>query len=392
MIKEVTERRYWIWIPILVLAALLTSCAQQEDAPAPTEESAPTTAALPTPTATAPIELPEGSPFLVGDLNTINFLMEKKVDAVPLAGVTLGIRWGEGPAYIKGYGLADIPANVPADEETVYRIASLTKQFTAASVLKLVDRGMIDLDDAVIDLLPNVPESWANITVHHLLSHTSGIPDLAVDLNLIRAIPKTMDELVSILADHGLGFEPGSQFKYTSSGYFLLCGIIKQMTGSTCSGFFQEEIFDPLGMDFTFDCLQEFEGIAQGYQIEEHTLVPVLHSPTHLLGSFGLCSTAGDLLIWQQALAQGRVISTSAYEQMTSPTILTDGTTIPYGYGLGIGVGTIAHGGVGAGFQSYLVSYPAEDLTLVLLANTMMPSGYSLDITAKVIAERLLGE
>jgi CubicO group peptidase (beta-lactamase class C family) len=108
------------------------------------------------------------------------------------------------------------------------------------------------------------------------------------------------------------------------------------------------------------------------------------------LGSTGLCSTASDLIEWQAALAVGLVVSPDSYEQMTTPTTLAGGTSIPYGYGLGLGDGAVAHGGSAPGFRSWMIHYPDEDLALVLLSNTDVPPSYSLDILAQVIADRIL--
>jgi CubicO group peptidase (beta-lactamase class C family) len=156
--------------------------------------------------------------------------------------------------------------------------------------------------------------------------------------------------------------------------------------------YFQQYLLVPLGLDSTFACRGRYEDIAQGHQIVDRILTPVLsYDPSPVVGSSGLCSSAKDLLEWQEALASGRVVSPDSYQQMTTPTTLADGTTIPYGYALGLDDGAVAHGGSVPGFRSWMIHYPDEDLALVVLSNTDVPPSYSLDILAQVIADRILG-
>jgi CubicO group peptidase (beta-lactamase class C family) len=345
------------------------------------EMSTPT--ASPEPTETP---VPEGvlSPV---DLVAFDFVIEKKIEAIPLAGLTLGIRWGENPIYVKGYGSANLEESTPAETTTIYSIASLTKQFMAAAILKLVEERGLDLAAPIGQYLPSAPETWSGVTLHHLLSHTSGLPDY----DQLSLWP-TAESLVSTMAELPLLSEPGSQFRYGGTGYDLLCQILKAQTGQACDRYLQEQFFDPLGLESTFNCSQRFEGIAQGYQIVARELQPVLRSPTSLFGASGLCSTAPDLLHWQQALIDGRAISAESYRTMTTPSRLSDGTLIPYGYGLGVGDVAIGHGGQDTGFRSWLVYYPDDDLGIVLLSNTDIPVGYDLDGLASVIADRIRGK
>jgi CubicO group peptidase (beta-lactamase class C family) len=171
-----------------------------------------------------------------------------------------------------------------------------------------------------------------------------------------------------------------------------LSGIIEKASGLSCQEYFEQHLFTSLGLDSTFNCLQHFEEIAQGYRIAGRTLMPVpSYNPSRLLGATGLCSTAGDLIKWQRGLAEGRVVSPETFRQMIAPTRLLDGSTVPYGYGLGLDNGAIAHGGQTAGFRSLLVHFPEDDLTIVLLSNTDVPANYSLETLADVIATRILG-
>jgi CubicO group peptidase (beta-lactamase class C family) len=357
----------------------------------------PVPTALPaTPTSLPPTPVPAGvlSP---DDLDAFDFVIERKIEAVPLAGLALGIDWGDNEPYVQGYGYADLATVEPVRGDTVFQIASLTKQFTAAAIMQLVDRGQVALDDPVGRFYPGAPASWQGVTIHHLLSHTSGIPDVAdlvpADLSGDLTNPTTPQELVAALHDAPLTFEPGTEFRYGSSGYRLLAGIVEEVTGKPAETYYREYLFEPLGLDSTFPCYTDYERMAQGYSIVAGQLEPIMaRDPVQGVGPSGLCSSAADLLIWQQALVSGEVVSPESYRQMTTPIELEGGEILAYGYGLGVAPGAVAHGGSLPGFRSWLAYYPDEELTIVLLSNTDIPAAYSLDILGDVITGRILGE
>ncbi|MGD8397358.1 MAG: serine hydrolase domain-containing protein [Anaerolineae bacterium] len=357
----------------------------------------PVPTALPaTPTPPPPTPVPEGM-LSPDDLDAFDFVIERKIEAVPLAGVALGIDWGDNEAYVQGYGYANLATVEPVSGDTVFQIASLTKQFTAAAIMQLVDRGEVALDDPVGRFYPDAPASWQGVTVHHLLSHTSGIPDVAdlvpADLSGDLTNPTTPQELVAALHDAPLSFEPGTKFRYGSSGYRLLAGIVAEVTGMPAEAYYREHLFEPLGLDSTLPCYTDYERIAQGYSIVAGQLEPVIaHDPVQGVGPSGLCSSAADLLVWQQALVSGEVVSPESYRKMTTPIKLEGGEILAYGYGLGVAPDAVAHGGSLPGFRSWLAYYPDEDLTIVLLSNTDIPAAYSLDILGDVIAGRILGK
>jgi CubicO group peptidase (beta-lactamase class C family) len=381
---------------LLVLCSILVACGTPAATAPPATEpgliEVTVAAVSPTPEDTP---VPEGvlSPQ---DLTAFDFVIEKKIEAVPLAGLTLAIRWGENPAYIKGYGYADLATAIPAAADTVYQIASLTKQFTAAAIMQLVEQGRIGLDDPLSRFYPQAPETWQGVTVHQLLSHTSGIPDVGERApeeggRASVSSPSSVGELIEALRDDELWFEPGTQFKYGNSGYRLLAGIIEEVTGNRAEAYFQAHLLEPLGLESTFACYTNYELMAQGYQIVDGSLQPILfHDPAQAVGSSGLCSTAEDLVAWQQALSGGRVVRPESYQKMITPTELAGVGQVPYGYGLGVGQGVVAHGGSLPGFRAWMVYYPEEDLALVILSNTDIPASYSLDILGEVIAERIL--
>jgi D-alanyl-D-alanine carboxypeptidase len=355
------------------------------------EVSTPTETAAPTDT-----PVPEGvlSPR---DLAAFDFVIEKKIEAVPLAGVTLAIRWGSNPVYAKGYGYADLATSTPATHTTVYQIASLTKHFTAAAIMQLLEQGKLALDDPVSKFLPQAPASWKDVRIHHLLNHTSGIPDAEElapgEIGAGPVHPSTADEVIAGLKDAPLWFEPGSQFKYGGSSYRLLALIIEEVTGLKSEAYFQQQWFASLGLDSTFSCYERFEDVAQGYDTAEGELQPIVsYDPSRIVGPSGLCSSAPDLIRWLQALVEGRIVSADSYQKMITPTLLSNGKSVAYGYGLGIGEHAIAHGGAIPGFRSWMIYYPEDELTIALLSNTSVPAQYSLETLASVIADRILGK
>jgi CubicO group peptidase (beta-lactamase class C family) len=382
------------WLVALCVLLLLAACGSPS--PPPETENTP----IPLEPIRIETAVPEGTdvPSRVlseKDLKAFDFVIEKKIEAVPLAGVALAIRWGDAPPYVKSYGYEDLASAKPASEATIYQIASLTKQFTAVAIMQLVEQGKVALGDPISVFFSQVPDHWRGITVHHLLTHSSGLRDVeelsATEIVPGLQYPKNADEVIAGLREVPLWSIPGSQFKYGSTGYRLLAGIIEQVTGLQSEEYFQQHFFSPLGMASTFECHGHYEELAQGYQIVSGELVPVLtYDLSRVVGSTGLCSTAGDLIRWQQALVEGRLISAESYRQMTTPTALSDGTVVAYGYGLGVGEGMVAHGGSAAGFRSWMIHYPGDDLALVVLSNTDVPPSYSLETLASVIAERLL--
>lgn len=311
--------------------------------------------------------------------------VQARVDAIVKAvmakhripGVTLLVEHRGRRIVARGYGLADVENNVPAELETVYQIASLTKQFTAAAILQLVEQGKLQLDDDVTKLVPELHIRGGTVTVHNLLSHTSGL----VEYNRDETIPEwgtaiTHKRVLELIGDRELEFKPGEKFQYRNSGYYLLGMIVERVSGMSYADYVRVNMFQPLGMRSTSQCTHR-EVIAKrahGYTTDDGKL----HNPrlldmswTFAVGS--LCSTAPDLLLWDHALRSGRVVSPDAYKKMITPVKLADGTLTDYGYGLGMSVHdghpVIRHGGGTVGFTTYLTHYPQDDLTIVLLTN-----------------------
>lgn len=342
---------------------------------------------------------------LVGQANGA-FALSRRVDAIadsvirtgPVAGLAIGIRRGSNVVLLEGYGYADIELEVPASAETVYRIGSITKQFTAAAILRLVEQGELSLDDELTDFLPEYPTQGHQVTVHHLLTHTSGIKSytsLGERWQKNLALEFTPEEMIDLFKDEPFDFAPNERFLYSNSGYFLLGAIIEQVTGRSYADYIEDEFFAPLDMSGSYYCDERriIPHRAEGYAREDGKLVndaPIGMTQPYAAGS--LCSTVRDLLTWQAALSSGRIVSDDSYRLMITPARLANDSSTGYGYGLAIGRlerhTKISHGGGINGFQSQLAEYPGDSLVVVVLANT---EGARPGRIERQIAELILG-
>jgi CubicO group peptidase (beta-lactamase class C family) len=305
----------------------------------------------------------------------IDARMNKLVGYAPLAGIAVGIHY-KGGFYEQGYGLADVESRKPVTAQTVFKIASLTKSFTAAAILRLSEEGKLRLDDPISRFLPGTPEFAKNIQVQHLLNHTSGLPDWSID-TAQEALPDPFTTAQAIeyyfSAVQSLEFEPGEKSGYNNAGYFLLGAIIENVSGMTYDKYFKSTFFEPLGLHSSTAC--DSGPDLFGYHSVNKRLETAHPSNLKLLGAAGaLCGTVGDLLKWMDALAHGKVIRPETWEQMIAPTKLLDGQVVNYGFGLAIEADSkgleISHDGVTAGFNSFFAYYPEQELSIVLLTNT----------------------
>lgn len=278
----------------------------------------------------------------------------------------------------QGYGFANREWSIPNDGDTVFRLGSVTKQFTAVAIMILKERGLVDLDAPVKTWLPDAPAAWDGVTVSHLLSHTSGVPNFTDfdDYAASRTQPATVDSLIARFRDHPLDFQPGEKWNYSNSGYVLLTAIIEKVSGRPYADFVEETLFQPLGMaDTGYDSRTAVvPRRASGY-------VPtggggVAHADYLDMsipqGAGGLYSTTHDLLKWEQGLFGGRLL------QPQSLTLLTTPVRNDYAFGLGVaeayGDKTISHSGGIEGFNTYMAYDPARHMTVIVLGNLNGPA------------------
>jgi len=303
-----------------------------------------------------------------------------------VAGISVAVVKGADTLLMRGYGKVDLEWDVdtPADARASYEIGSMTKQFTAAALLQLVETGKVDLDADLTAYLPEYDTRGHRIPVRRLLDHTSGIKgytEMAVfgDLRM-RRLPR--DTLVALVQAEPLDFEPGTALIYNNSAYFLLGLIIEMVSGQSYEEYVAEYLFRPLGMEGSYYCSETAvrEGRAHGYDVTPRGLERAAyldHTWPYAAGS--LCSTVGDLVRWNRALHGGRLLSERAYRRMITPMPLEDGTPTRYAGGLGVmGEGAhyvLAHGGGINGFLSDGRYYPQDDLTVLVLQNSTGPQG-----------------
>lgn len=318
-----------------------------------------------------------------------------KQDHIPA--ISVGVERRGEVLLAKGYGFADLENRVPATEHTVYRIGSVTKQFTAAAVLLLAERGAVGLDDDIRLYLPDYDTHGRRILVRQLLNHTCGIKGYTEIPAFWQQSREDLSpaRLMELFAEPPLEFEPGDRWQYSNSGYYLLGQIIEKASGWTYEDFLRDEIFRPLGLDESWylDNAPIVPNRAEGYEVRDGRVVndePLSMRLPFSAGSLG--ASVHDLLAWRRALSGGRVITAASLAQMTTPGRLNDGKPLTYGFGLSIGAmqghRKISHGGGINGFRAQLSWYPDDDLTVVVLANT---GSASPDVLESAIARALLG-
>lgn len=309
-------------------------------------------------------------------------------------GLSIGVVRGSDTITLKGYGLADVENRVPVTDRGVFRTGSLTKQFTSAAVMKLIEEGKVRLDAPLSQYLPDYRGPGARVTVHQLLNHTSGIPSYTgmEEFWERSRLDLTHEQMFELFADDSLDFEPGSRFSYNNSGYYLLGVLIEKVTGEGYAEHLRRTLWEPLGLTQTVYCDQEtiIPHRVQGYAMEEGTLInapPLSMNPPGAAGA--LCSTPRDLVRWTRALVSGRVVSPASYAAMTAPTTLGTGEVEQYGYGLAPGKlgehAVVQHSGGINGFSAFLAYFPAEELTIAVLANGGANTGAIKDRIARAI-------
>ena len=282
--------------------------------------------------------------------------------------------------FRKGYGLANATLKAPIKPEMTFRIGSVTKQFTAAAVLKLVEDGKVDVNLPISRYLKDLPETWKAITVEQLLTHTAGLPNYT-DVEALWEKPdkrfKPAKMLEEYVGDLPLQFEPGSKYAYSNTGYVLLGMLIERISGQSYDDFLQKRLLDPLGLDHThYDSDTDPDpDLPVGYR--QGTSVARSWSVTQKYAAGGLVSTASDLALWTQALHDGKVVKPESLAKMMTPVKLKGGREESYGYGLEFrsshGHRLVGHGGEVDGFQCRVEADPAARAVAVILSNSREP-------------------
>lgn len=308
----------------------------------------------------------------------VDRLVENAMRESQTPAISVGIEKGGEIVLARGYGLSDVENSVKATENTVYRIGSVTKQFTAAAILLLVEDGKLSLDDDLSSLLPDYPTHGERITVDQLLNHTNGIKGYTEMPEFWKRGREDLDHeaMMELFGEAPLEFAPGERWQYSNSAYYLLGVIIENRSEKSYTDFLRERIFEPLGLEQSWylDNTPIVPNRAAGYEVRDSEVVnddPLSMRLPYSAGSLG--SSVVDLLAWQRALRDGRLLQPESYRRMITPGHLNDGDALTYGYGLSVGSmqgrRKIGHGGGINGFRSQISWYPDDDVAVVVLCN-----------------------
>jgi CubicO group peptidase (beta-lactamase class C family) len=309
-------------------------------------------------------------------------------------GIAVMVIHGRSMIYSASLGLADVERRIPIGPRTAFDIASVSKQFTGALAMILHQEGRLDYDAPVERYLPELSRYGGRMTVRHLLTHTSGLPDY-YDALAGAAGPggwaTNRDALDYLTRQGDLVFPPGDRFQYSDAGYEMLALVLERAGGRPFADLLRERILEPAGMKDTR--LRDRPDVpvpnrARGYTLRAGTFVPDADHPLDcLVGSGAVNTTLDDMYRWDQALASGALVSEASLREALRPMRLNDGAESPYGFGWFFkddrGRLRLEHPGSWLGFQAFIVRYPAERFTVVLLANRS-------DVNLGDLAERIV--
>jgi CubicO group peptidase (beta-lactamase class C family) len=322
-------------------------------------------------------------------MDEIDVLMTRYAGDVPGASL-LVIRDGK-PVVRRSYGQSNLEDHIAATPETNYRLASVTKQFTAAAILLLIQDGKVALDDPLKKWLPSLPSAVDSVTITHVLTHTSGIIDYE-DVMPAGTVAQLHDaDVLRLLeAQDSTYFKPGASYRYSNSGYSLLALIVQRASGKSFATFLRERVFMPLGMSHTVAYVEGISTVSNrafGYTMKDGVWTRRDQSTTSaVLGDGGIYSSIDDLAKWDAALYDTRLLSDDSRRLAFTPHTATDQPDVKYGFGWRITGETLWHSGETAGFRNVIVRNPSRKLTVVLLTNRDNPAPYE---TALAVARSI---
>ena len=307
---------------------------------------------------------------------------EMRVQKIP--GLSLAVVRNGKIDFVKSYGFSNLEHQVPVTPETIFQSGSIGKQFTATAVMILVEEGKLSLDDKISKYLTDVPETWKNISVRHLLTHTSGLGEYPPDLDLRRDL--TEDQYLALIKSVPLTYQPGTKWDYSNLGFVTLGILIRKLTGKFYGDFLTERIFGPLGMT-TARVISESDIVpnrAAGYRLVKGELKNQewVSPSTNTTADGSLYFTIADLAKWDAALFTNKPLKQSSLSEMWTPVQLNDGKTKAYGFGWHTDVmhgrRIVFHGGAWQGFKSFILRFPDDKLTIVFFANSWETKDFKL--------------
>jgi CubicO group peptidase (beta-lactamase class C family) len=317
-------------------------------------------------------------------------------------GCALGIIRNGDLDYQRGYGMANLDHNVPLSASSVFYIASVSKQFAAATIVLLAAQGKITLDDDVRRYVPELPDYGSTITIRHLIHHTSGLRDYLTLMNLagmrLDDVHPNQTVLDLVVRQRTLNFEPGTEHLYSNTGYFLIAAIVERVTGKTLRRYADEMLFQPLGMrntHFHDDRAMIVPNRVMGYAPAKNGgFRQDYWANFEQVGSGGLLTSVADLVLWDQNFYRDRLGSPRFMDELHTRGILNSGDTLEYASGMNVGsyrgLRTVRHGGSSMGFRAHLLRFPDQNFSVVTLCNvgTANPARLSEQIADIYMADR----
>jgi CubicO group peptidase (beta-lactamase class C family) len=333
--------------------------------------------------------------------------LKAALDAQPRFMGAVLVAKGDTVLFRQAYGPANVEQGEHSTIETRYRLASISKQFTAAAILKLQDEGKLTIGDPVCKWIQPCPAAWAGIKIHHLLSHTSGIPDLMARpfWGMRRVAPTNLDELTADSARFPLRFQPGAKVQYDNAGFNLAAAIVEKASGMAFRDYLETAIFKPLGMSRTG--LGDAPDVAMGYANYPSGLAAqTIPNVSVVTGAGAIYSTLDDMLVWERALHRGHVLTPFSYGQMVADHAPADTPKErgrerrTWGYGLftkrlgeqvvpGFEDMQVYHTGSWSGFRNLITYQPDADITVIVLSNNYHQRDQVFLIAEQALAEAL---
>ena len=335
-----------------------------------------------------------------GLIKNLNNLISERYNSISPGCAVLVAKKGQ-VIYEKGFGIANIELGVPMTPEMIFRIGSITKQYTAIAILQLVEQGKISLQDSVQKFIKNFPGKGHTITIENLLTHTSGIKDYEqLDAHIPNAIriEFPIKQIIDSIANVPLDFIPSSKYNYSNSNYFLLGYIIEQVSGKSYKDYLKENVFKPTGLSDTYydSPTQIIRNRVNGYSMNGSDYRNTDYISMSLVYSAGaLLSNVHDVFKWHQALYSFKLVKKETLEKAFTAFRFPDGNFSEYGYGWFIkdwkGSKSIGHGGAIDGFRSWETYFPDQDIFITALFNSDNDSFVSFfeDIATMVIGKSL---
>ena len=311
-----------------------------------------------------------------GRTDEVDQLINPEMAAHRIPGLALTIARNGACIKTSAYGFANLELNVPVTSDTVFEIGSVTKQFTAAAILLLAQDGKLNVEEKINRYLGFTPPTWRDITIRHLLSHTSGLKSYTglKGFELTRHL--TEAEFITAIGTYPLEFEPGASWKYSNTGYNLLGYIIQNASGKSYWDFLGDRILRPLSMGSTTNRLPALiiPHRAAGYEQTNLVWVNRDYDLTDVFSAGAMISTVGDLAKWNAALDGDELLNAKSKAAMWQPAVLKNGKSTQYGFGWRIeefeGHRNIGHGGSTSGFSATIQRFPDEKLAIIILSNT----------------------